>query len=291
MGVQFTPYTLQQNAFLGSVLNKIGRQEWASKSYTNPLAQFKKGFIENASDIEEIYVARVQSTAQNLEGTTTLDRISPNITTRYHRQNYAKLFSTTISDKQVRRAFTTPGGVKKLSDEILESLHTGYQYEEYIAMRDNLGDLLTNLPATAKKEISAVTDQASAKAFTKEVKKVVGKMQFRSSNYSIVETTVPLKDMMLVVTPELLAEIDVELLAFAFNLSPLQMTDRIVVVDQLPTKTVAMLLDKNALMVFDVLYHIEDQRNGQGMFTNWHLNSEKIISTSNMYGVCQFHTA
>ena len=43
-----------QNEFLGSVVEKIGKQEYSSRAYQNPLAQFKKGFIENANEIEEI---------------------------------------------------------------------------------------------------------------------------------------------------------------------------------------------------------------------------------------------
>ena len=44
------------NEFLETVVNKIGRQEWASRAYVNPLTRFKKGFIENANEIEEIYL-------------------------------------------------------------------------------------------------------------------------------------------------------------------------------------------------------------------------------------------
>ena len=51
------------------------------------------------------------------------------------------------------------------------------------------------------------------------------------------------------------------------------------------------LLEKNALMVFDTLYNIEPQRNAKGMFTNHHLNVEKIISTSNMYNVAVYSTS
>ena len=31
----------QLNEFLCTVVNKIGRQEWSSKSYSNPLGKFK----------------------------------------------------------------------------------------------------------------------------------------------------------------------------------------------------------------------------------------------------------
>ena len=43
-------------------------------------------------------------------------------------------------------------------------------------------------------------------------------------------------------------------------------------------------------MVFDTLYNLEPQRNAKGMFTNHHLNVEKIISTSNMFTVAVYQT-
>lgn len=283
----FTPYTLEQNQFLTSVLNKIGRQVWSSKAYTNPLKEFKKGFIENANDIEEIYIARLEGTAQDFEGTNPLTRVKPNITTMYHRQNYSKLYQATVSDVQARRAFTTSGGVKKLADGILESLYTGDQYEEYVAMRDNFGALADKTPTTGKIKIASPTDNATSKAYVKQIKKIVGEMKFRNTKYSTVESHATAEELMFVTTPSLMAELDVELLATAFNTDKLKMIDKIVEVDILPTGVSSIILDKNALMVFDTLHHIEPMRNGKGMFTNYFLNVEKIISYSNMYQVAQ----
>lgn len=279
-----------QNEFLGSLVEKIGRQEYSSRAYMNPLAKFKKGFIENASEIEEIYVARVQGVAQDLDGTDTLKRVKPNITTQYHKQNFGKCYTATISDQQVRRAFTTKDGVRKIADEILTQLQTGYEYDEYIQMRDNMVDLIDGTPC--KVQISSITDNTTAKAFTKQVKKHVADMKFRSTRYSTVERHCQEKDLVLVLRSGLLAEIDVELLATAFNVSLTDVPTMVVEVDDFTgyPNVQAMLIEKEALMVFDTLYNLEPQRNAKGMFTNHHLNVEKIISTSNMYNVAVYHT-
>lgn len=283
----FTPYTLDMNNFLTTVLNKIGRTQWSNKAYSNPLKEFKKGFIENANDIEEIYIARLNGTAQDFDGLNPLTRVKPNVTTQYHRQNYGKLYHATVQDSQVRRAFTTTGGVKKLADGIIESLHIGDQYEEYLAMRDNFGALSNGTPATGKIKIAPPTDNVTSKAYVKQIKKIVGEMKFRNTKYSTVESSATADELMFVTTPSLMAELDVELLATAFNTDKLKMIDKIVEVDSLPTGVSSIILDRNALMVFDTLHHIEPQRNAKGMFTNYFLNVEKIISYSNMYQVAQ----
>ena len=101
----------QLNEFLSTVVNKIGRQEWSSKAYSNPLGKFKKGFIEHANEIEEIYVQRVAGLTQDKTGETTLKRVKPTVKALYHTQNFGKCYTATISDKQVRQAFQSQEGV------------------------------------------------------------------------------------------------------------------------------------------------------------------------------------
>lgn len=280
------------NQFLGTVVNKIGRQDYASKGYLNPLAKFKKGFISGANEIEEIYVARVQGLAQDYDGTTTKARKKPTIKTLYHTQSFGKCYSASVSDKQVRQAFLTDGGVKKIADEILTQQHTGVNYEEFVEMKKSLEGFAAALPTGVKRVITEVTDTATAKSFVKTVKKDIGKMQFRSTTYCANEQHTDEKDLILFVCVDYLSEIDVELLASAFNISKAEIPTRIVPVDGFTNaKLRAVLLDYNAIKVFDTLYNNEQERNAQGMFTTYHLNVEKIISYSTLYNGVSYSIA
>ena len=282
----------QKNEFLGSLVNKIGRQEYSSKAYLNPLAKFKKGFIDNANEIEEIYVARVQGLSQDLDGNTTLKRVKPEVKTLYHNQEYGKCYTATITDKQVRQAFTSKEGVKRIADEILTQQHTGVEYDEYVAMKKAINDFAEALPTTAKKSVTEVTNQTTAKEFVKKVKKDIGKMQFRSTNYCEYEQHSKADDLCLFVHIDYQAEIDVELLASAFNIDKAELNTRVVYVDGFTnTKLRAVLLDVGAIKVFDTLYNNEQQRNAQGMFTNYHLNVEKIVSYSTLYNGASYSIA
>lgn len=282
----------QKNEFLGSLVNKIGRQEYSSKAYLNPLAKFKKGFIDNANEIEEIYVARVQGLSQDLDGTTTLKRVKPDVKTLYHNQEYGKCYTATITDKQVRQAFTSKDGIKRIADEILSQQHTGVEYDEYVAMKKAINDFAAAVPETAKRTITEVTNQTTAKDFVKKIKKDVGKMQFRSTNYCQYEQHSKAEDLVLFIHIDYQAEIDVELLATAFNIDKAELNTRVVYVDGFEnTKLRAVLLDVGAIKVFDTLYNNEQQRNAQGMFTNYHLNVEKIVSYSTLYNGASYSIA
>lgn len=282
----------QKNEFLGSLVNKIGRQEYASKAYLNPLAKFKKGFIDNANEIEEIYVARVQGLSQDLDGTTTLKRVKPDVKTLYHNQEYGKCYTATITDKQVRQAFTSKDGIKRIADEILSQQHTGVEYDEYVAMKKAIDDFAAAIPETAKRTITEVTNQTTAKDFVKKIKKDVGKMQFRSTNYCQYEQHSKAEDLVLFIHIDYQSEIDVELLATAFNIDKAELNTRVVYVDDFETPNLrAVLLDVGAIKVFDTLYNNEQQRNAQGMFTNYHLNVEKIVSYSTLYNGASYSIA
>ena len=282
----------KKNEFLGSLVNKIGRQEYASKAYLNPLAKFKKGFIDNANEIEEIYVSRVQGLTQDLDGTTTLKRVKPDVKTLYHNQEYGKCYTATITDKQVRQAFTSKDGIKRIADEILSQQHTGVEYDEYVAMKKAIDDFAAAVPETAKRTITEVTNQTTAKDFVKKIKKDIGKMQFRSKNYCQYEQHSKAEDLVLFIHIDYQAEIDVELLATAFNVDKTELNTRVVYVDDFETPNLrAVLMDVGAIKVFDTLYNNEQQRNAQGMFTNYHLNVEKIVSYSTLYNGASYSIA
>ena len=61
-------YTQAKQEFLNSVLNKIGKQEFSNKTYTNPLKRLRGEFINGPTDIEEIYVDRAADTGYDKEG-------------------------------------------------------------------------------------------------------------------------------------------------------------------------------------------------------------------------------
>ena len=284
MATPTSTYTPTLNEFTSVLVEKIGRQIWSSKSWQNPLSVFKKGEIKYASEIEEIYVSRIEGLTQDFDGSTTLDRVKPDVKSQYHKQEYGKLYTTSVTDQQARRAFYTENGVRKLADEQLTQMSTGWNYNEYVEYRNNLHRFISGLPSTAIYSVSQVTDNATAKEITKKIKSVLGQMRFRSTTFSTYESSSTSAEMYLVTTPEVMAEIDVELLAQAFNMEKAEINTRILLIDKFDDPNYqALLLDEKGMQIYMTLYNLETQRNAQGMFTNYHLNIEQVISTSNLY--------
>ena len=283
-------YTIKKQEFLNSVVNKIGRQIYSTTAYTNPLKRIKKGFIENANEIEEIYIARAVGTSYDPNGTGALDRVKPVVKTQYHQVDYEKDFQVTIQDKQVRKGFTTSGGVTRIANEIMESLHTGAEYEEFLKCIEILDIIATN--AKYKKEVTEITDNATAKAFVKELKKTIKRMGLRSEEFATVENHCKPSQMVLFLNMDWSIEMDVEMLATAFNMTKQEINDcTIIEIPKLTTNqnTRAILCDERALQIYDTYYGLEPQRNAKGKFTNHFLSTEKIFSWSNLVNIAVFN--
>lgn len=283
-------YAIKKQEFLNSVVNKIGRQIYSTTAYSNPLKRLKKGFIENANEIEEIYIARAVGYDYDPNGTGALDRVKPNVKTQYHQVDYEKDFQVTIQDKQVRKGFTTKGGVSRLANEIMESLHTGAEYEEFVKTLELLDTIATN--SKYKKVVSDIVDNQTSKDFVKELRKTIKRMGRRSTDYATYENHCKPSQMVLFLNEEWSIEMDVEMLATAFNMSKQEIQECTII--EIPTltkntKTKAILCDERALQIYDTYYAIEPQRNGKGKFTNHFLSTEKIFSWSNLVNIAVFN--
>ena len=291
-------YTVAKSAFLNSVINKIGRQIYSSTAYQNPIKRLKKGFIEDANEIEEIYVARALGYDYDPTGAGSLDRVLPDVKTEYHQVSKDRDYTITVSDKQVRRGFTTKGGIKKLADELVASLHTGAEYEEYQNTLKVLRDVALGTPSSAKKVVTNITDLATAKTFTKIVKKDIKEMGDRSTTFATYENHCKPENLILFLNRSWAVEIDVELLASMFNKTAAEITEATII--EIPilktdagvdTKIRAILADERAIQIYDTFYSIEAVRNAKGKFTNQHLSTEKIFSYSNWVNVATYSIA
>lgn len=291
-------YTVAKAAFLNSVVNKIGKQIYSTTAYQNPLKRLKKGFIENANEIEEIYVARAIGYTHDASGAGNLDRVLPTVKTQYHQVSLDKDYTVTVSDKQVRKGFTTNSGVQELANEIVQSMQTGVEYDEYLQTLKVIRDLAQGTPATGKKTVTDITDSATAKAFTKIVKKDVKEMGDRSTNYANYENHCKPSNMVLFLNRSWAVEIDVELLATMFNKTVAELNEMTVI--EIPilktdadvdTKIRAVLCDERAIQIYDTYYAVESVRNQKGKFTNNHLSTEKIFSYSNLVNVATYSIA
>lgn len=303
-------YPALQNEFLSALVNRIGRVLVTSKMFDNPWAVFKKGMLEFGETIEEIFVniAKPYQFDPNVAESTVFKREIPDVRSAFHIMNYQKYYKATIQNDQLKQAFLTWQGITDLIAKIVDGMYTGANYDEFQTMKYMLAKHIINghlYPVTIP-----TVETANMKAIVSTIKGVSNKFEFLSPKYNLagVQTHTKKTDQYLLINSKFDAEMDVEVLASAFNMDKAEFSGHRVLVDSFgdldidrlkvlfaddPTYTEigeadlqaldaipAIMVDKDWFMIFDNFYNFTEQYNGEGLYWNYWYHVWKTFSVS-----------
>ena len=310
IGAVIMNFPALQNEFLTALVNRIGRVMITSKLYENPWAVFKKGFLEFGESIEEIFVnlAKPFQYDPAVAESQVFKREIPDVRAAFHILNYQKFYKTTIQNEQLRQAFLSWDGITDLIAKITESMYTGANYDEFQVMKYLLARHILNgelYPVTIP-----TVQTSNMKSIVSTIKGVSNNFEFMSGNYNLagVANYSNKDNQYIIVNAQFDAEMDVEVLASAFNMSKADFMGRRVMVDSfgsLDTARLAeifaddnsytalqaaeitalnaipaVLVDKDWFMIFDNLANFTEQYNGQGLYWNYWYHVWKTFSIS-----------
>lgn len=310
IGAVIMDYPNLQNEFLSALVNRIGRVLITSKMYDNPWAMFKKGMLEFGETIEEIFVniAKPYQFDPQVAESTIFKREIPDVRSAFHIMNYQKYYKATIQNDQLRQAFLSWQGITDLIAKIVDAMYTGANYDEFQTMKYMLAKRILNgqlYPVTIP---TVQTD--NMKSIVSTIKSVSNKFEFMSSKYNLagVQTHTKKAEQYLLVNSKFDAEMDVEVLASAFNMDKAEFAGHRVLVDSFgdldierlnllfaddPTYTKiseanlqaldsipAIIVDKDYFMIFDNFYNFTEQYNGEGLYWNYWYHVWKTFSIS-----------
>jgi hypothetical protein len=293
IGNAITTYAPILNEFTNNLVEKIGLTVFASKMATNKLAPFKKGDLPFGVDVEEIFVEMAKSEgAFDETGTNVLGRRKPDVKVMYHRRNRLDDYTVSVSDAQVRTAFTSEMGVTDLLTAIVNSMYSGANYDEYVVMKELLAQYEANYFDYG---VTAITDEATARSFAKTVRKAVSDLSYFSTTYNKqgVKQQSDKKDLALIVHKDVIDHVDVDVLAKSFNMGKTDFEPTIIEVDDFGsmTNTYGLLVDKSFFIVYDTLRTVENMRNPKGLFTNYFLHVQQILSLSQFKNAIRLTTS
>jgi len=300
-------YTPLQNEFLNALVNRIARVIITSKMYSNPLSMFKKGLIDFGETIEEIFVNIANPHQYDVEESENkvFAREIPDVRAAFHTLNYKKFYKQTIQNKDLNQAFLSWDGITDLISKIVNAMYTAANYDEFVTTKYMLAKAILD------GRLSAITvDANDAKGAVTKIKGVSNALTFMSNNYNVagVQTFTDKNDQYLLVNSQFDSEIDVEVLASAFNMSKAEFMGHRILIDGFGTLDVArlnalfkddpnyeepsqdtltalnaipaVLVDKNFFMIFDNMYEFTENYNGQGLYWNYFYHTWKTFSMS-----------
>lgn len=285
IGNAMQTYTVVFNEYKTALIHKIGKTLIEQKLFKNKLARFKSGAILDQKDVEEIFINMAKgATPYDPDGKNPLGRrTDDNVKVVYHRMNRQDTYEFTIGDLDFLRAFKSEATLDSFIAGLINSVYSRANHDEWVIMKD----LIASYDGFFDYQVEAITAETAekgAKNFVKTVRKAVQDASFASTSYNkqgVMTWTDP-SNLVLLVNKDVLAEIDVEVLAKAFNMGKTDIETAIVVMDNFGdlADTYGILVDKDWFKVFDTLSTMTSQYNAQGMFTNYFLHVHQIISAS-----------
>lgn len=300
VGNALQTYKTLYNEFCEGLMNVIGKVQLESKLFKNKLARFKSGMILTQQDVEEIFVDMAKAgTEYDPDGKNPLGRRNDdNVKVVYHRMNRRSCYEITIGDLDFLRVFRSEATLDAFISAKINAVYSRAAHDEWLIMKellasykkgdtDESGYCDYNVPA-----LNGTNNESACKAFVKTLRKAVQDLSFAKTEYNSagVTTWSDPSDLVLLINKDLIAEIDVEVLAKAFNMGKTDIQTQIVVMDDFGSleNTYGLLVDKDFFKVFDTLSDMEPQRNAQGRFTNYFYHVHQILSLSPFKNAVRF---
>lgn len=279
-------YQPMLNEFVTNLINRIALTIVRNKSFNNPLAIFKKGSVPLGTDIQDIYENPAEAEAYEYSNTAMAKLLTitdPDTHVAYYRRNRKDLYTKTITREGLQGAFVSWEKFEDYISAITTSLYSGNYISEFNYTKQLVDGAYDNGKVIVE-TVNAVTDASSAKAFVKKARALYSKLKFPSSNYNAyskfsgakgnITTWTDEDRIVLIVKSDVMAEVDVEVLAAAFNIDSAKLMGRIVEVDSFENDEIqAVLCDEAWLQIYDNILRFDEFYNARVMAWNEYLHA------------------
>lgn len=311
VGSVIMQYEAYQNSFIDALVNRIGMAIVTSKTWDNPWARFKKGTLEMGETVEEIFanIGKVYSYDPHQAESEWMKREMPDVRAAFHRLNFQKFYKVTIQEYELRQAFIAWQEMTDLIARVTSTLYTGMNLDEFTMMKYMICRAVLNAELHYVNVTAQATDPKDA---VKKMRAYARKMTYLTNDYNQagVYNATDYRDNYIFIDADYEANMDVEVLAAAFNMDKAEFIGHLIVVDSFTAhdeerlkmlfnevdndnyvpftsaektslgKLAGIMCSADFWMVFDVLQTMRQQNNGQGLYWNYWLHAWKIFSIS-----------
>lgn len=286
-------YQPQLNEFVTNLINRIALTIISNKSYNNPLSMFKKGSIPLGTDIQDIYTNPAESEPYELSNTAMAKLLTitdPDTKVAYYRRNRQDLYTKTIAREALQGAFVSWDKFNEFISSITTSLYSGNYIDEFNYTKELLdgaydsGKVITQV-------VTAPTTEANAKSFVKTLRTLYKKLSFPSTEYNAyskfnpdktpVKTWTTEERVCVIIPADISAEIDIDVLAQAFNIDKANLLGRVIEIDHFENPEIqAVICDESFLQIYDNVLRFDEFYNARTMSWNEYLHAWSVFAIS-----------
>ena len=233
-----------RNKFISSLVNRISYTAFEVKYFNNPLRDLQRNELPLGAIGQNIYINPARGRVYNIDDFAgLLAKYESDIKTEYTPINFDVQYPVTIVRKELEKAFTSWGDLERFLAGITTSLYNGAYIDDYKFTKKLITNAYTQnaVQMETYQFAGATPTEAELKGLVKKLRTDYKNFQIPSTNYNawakvggygraIVSWSDP-EDIVVFVNNQLGADIDVDVLASAFNMDKTDLIGRIYYVE------------------------------------------------------------
>lgn len=306
------------NQFLNALVNRIAIVRVQSANFNNPYSILKKGYLEFGESVEDIFVsiAKVVEYTPEKGNEREFKRTLPDVRSAFHVMNWRVMYPVTIQDEDLKQAFLSIDGVQNLIAQIVDSVYTAAQYDEFLLFKY----LLIKAISHGKTYPVSIGKTGNLQESAIWFRGMSNLLPFMSNKYNDagVKTCTPKNRQVIFMDAVYNARYDVSILAGAFNMDKADFMGRLFLIDDWVTfdndrfnviransdgieevtkqelallKNVkAVILDENWFQVYDNNNKFTEKYVASGLYWNYFYHTWKTVSSSPFANAITFIT-
>lgn len=297
-------YQPQLNEFITTLINRIALTIIRNQTFANPLARFKKGSIPLGTDIQDIITNPAEAEAyeySNAAMAKLLTITDPDTKVAYYQRNRKDLYTKTITREGLQGAFVSWDKFNQFITSIVQSLYNGNYISEFNYTKGLVRAAYDNNKVITE-VVTLPTNEATGKSFLKKARTLYRKFLYPSTQYNAytkfsgangtVTTWTTPERIVLIMRADVMAEIDVDVLAAAFNMSNADFLGRVIEVDDFgDDKILGVMCDESWLQIYDSIFRFDEFYNARTMSWNEYLHAWGTFAISPFANAVLFCTA
>lgn len=230
-----------RNKFIGALVNRIAYTKFEMDYFENPLRELANDILPLGSIGQDIYINPAHARVYDINDFAgLLAKYESDVKVEYNELNFDVQYPVTIIRKELEKAFTTWGDFENFLMGISQSLYNGAYIDDYNYTRRLITDAYynNNVQMETFTIVDATTPTANElKGLVKRLRKAYLDFQAPSTNWnawkkvggyghSIVSWSNP-RDIVVFINNQFASDIDVEVLASAFNIEKSELLGRV----------------------------------------------------------------
>lgn len=290
------------NDFIG-LLKKVVYTAVYNKTFNNPLADLEGERMPLGQFIEDVYINPAKARGFDVNDFAgLLQKYEAEVATQYLSVNSDLQYCVTVTREKVRNAFTSWSSLEGLISGMVNSLYNGAYITRYNQAK-GLALSAFERGAVKYEVINDVTDEQTAKNLVRKMRADFSKMQIPSTKFNAwadvkgegafaLKTWSDPEDIVVLISADVEALVDVEVLAAAFNMSKADFLGRVIVVDDFSqynddgtvavdgSSIKAMICDRSWFKIKTQDFAMDEFYNANNRTWQYYLNDVRMVNYS-----------